>query len=662
MSALSRKRCCRTDELVGKSLVEKMIEIDDGYAEINDKPIEWVEKLKCLAIVPGTDKHLCEIPFPDRDSNSLRNYVAVSYPCKPMRGESNDPGGYTIFSESRPERKNKVRNIVIDRARRFAEHVGSSLLWIDQECVNQRSKIDKQKAMDAMDRVYNGSRYPVGLLWTELYDESHMSSLWSLLHENLTRYNKRDGSSILVDCDSKKIENIMDLLELLWKDQWWSRAWIFQEEYLGGQRMYLLVRHTQPLEDVKQRIFAVEAGQGFAQTYRPVTFFDGEICIPATRFREKATRFLLALSGRDESSRERCDFLLKCFGKYNVLYRDTAFANGKAMTSSVFADIEARKVGQPYDLIPIAANVCDYGVRLGSQALSDKKLPKHSVGLCALTMALANGELITGAARIRKLPTSESTSAYLNYMLFDQFDPPDERGQLTWLKNCRLSKVGLRQDGIHTTGHLWHVHSVFDITRWQLPPAPSDESELADFERDCLYKLAGRLRRAAANPNNDILETALPELLECYLKDLWIPAESKAFSAAQNYMKPMSTRIMRAIYEKEPKFLSLATLEGSNDERCAIFVGDHSGSSVFTSWFDGDDEDGRHRTRHVSLKVAVNENAGLQRLSIIEWVNGLTFWKGRRQKKAVFRWPAAWEKKNGPSRKRRFDAVDGLSR
>jgi hypothetical protein len=119
---------------------------------------------------------------------------------------------------------------------------------------------------------------------------------------------------------------------------------------------------------------------------------------------------------------------------------------------------------------------------------------------------------------------------------------------------------------------------------------------------------------------------------------------------------------VRAIYEEQHQWLSLATLEGSNDERCALFVGDHSGSSVFTSWFDGDDKDGRQRTRHVSLKVAVNENAGLQRLSIIEWVNGLTFWKGRRQKKAVFRWPAAWEKKNSPSRKRKFDAVDGHSR
>jgi hypothetical protein len=146
MSALARERCCRPDELKNKSLVEKMIEIEDGYSEINKKPIKWVEKLKCLAIVPGRDKHLCEIRVPDKDSNSLRNYVAVSYSCEPMEGECDDLGGYTILTEDRPERKNKVRNIVINRARRFAEHVGSSHFWIDQECVNQRSKIDKQMA------------------------------------------------------------------------------------------------------------------------------------------------------------------------------------------------------------------------------------------------------------------------------------------------------------------------------------------------------------------------------------------------------------------------------------------------------------------------------------------------------------------------------------
>jgi hypothetical protein len=473
-----------------------------------------------------------------------------------------------------------------------------------------------------------------------------MSSLWLLLHGHLTRYDKQDGSSILVDYDSEKVKEVVELLELLRKDRWWSRAWIFQEEYLGGQRMYLLVRHTQSLEDVKRQTFAVEADQGSAQTHRPVTFFEGEICISATRFREKATRFLLALGERDESLQERCDSLLGCFGKYNVLYRDTAFANGKAMTSSVFADIEARKVGQPYDLIPIAANVCDYGVRLDSQALSDEQPPKHSVGICALTMALANGELITDTACIKKLPTS-MTSAYLDYTFFDEFDPPDDRGQLTWLKSCRLSNVGLCQDGIHTKGFLWHVHSVFDITGWQLPPAPSDDSERADFERECLYKLAERLKRAAANPNNDIPKTAF-----------WNPAESDDSTAAKNYMKLMSTEIVRAIYEKQPQWLSLASLEGSNDERCAIFVGDHSGSSVFTSWFNGDDKDGRHRTRHVSLKVAVNKNTGLQGMRITGWVNGLAFWKGCRQKEAVFRWPAAWEKKALNSRKRKFETDD----
>ena len=323
------------------------------------------------------------------------------------------------------------------------------------------------------------------------------------------------------------------------------------------------------------------------------------------------------------------------------------------MSWMIFADIGDRRVSRKYDILPIAANCIDYAVRLNSQALALRKPSRHSVGLCALTMYLLNGELIHNYKANSKSPTAMSASEYLKHISFSEFDPPVGSGHLTWLKSCRLSNVNLRQDGIHTRGHIWKVYDHFDIDQWpdaEFTPIKPSESGLDSHERDRLSQFAGRLWRAESSGINMTRDSQLPELISRHLEKDFTSNES---SATKQYMDTMAGEIVRAIDEDTETTLSLATLEGSK-EAFAVFVGFRpKGTRIFTSWSSGLDEDNRERTRHVSVEVALVKKVIQPLLECTGWMNGLAFWEGHAQKEAIFCWPAMWKEKNGVSRKRK---------
>jgi len=364
--------------------------------------------------------------------------------------------------------------------------------------------------------------------------------------------------------------------------------------------------------------------------------------------REQTTKFLLALCDGINVApalQERCDLLLSCFSKYKILYDETE-ANGKAMSTMIFRDIAARNIDRPYDILPITANCCNYGARLDSQALADESSEMHSVGLCALTMYLVNGELIHDVEEITELPTAMSTTDYLEYIAFCNFDPPVGRRQLTWLKDCRLPEVSLHQDGIHTVGLVWQVYDEFGVAGWWDPEPEADRKRdrygLDDHQRARLLQFAAKLR--AAEGNGTMSRTSLiPEEIEEYLQEDLI---SQRFDPVKNYKDTMAREIVYAIDGAE-QTLSLAVLEGS-DEAFAVFVGAQDvdeDARIFTSWSSRLDEDKRYRTRHVGLEVTLVDEKAPPLMKYTGWVNGLTFWQGHTQREVVFCWPAIWEEK-----------------
>jgi hypothetical protein len=590
-----------------------------------------------------------------QNTQKAREYVAVSYSWQSMKSGTPDPPLYWIESPGQQLKENVVRNDVLFRAARYARHVNISHIWADCECIDPSSQAE---AMNSMDLVYKRSRRPVGLMETVLDDMEEIKLLKELLYGELASI-ECNSTTLNAGCDEQKVKAVLALLQRLSQDHWWNRSWIFQEDYLGAPRMVILVPHDRRLS------FELHDFARRESRYHPLWIIEDEICINASMFRCQATIFLLATreskSNALRAYTTECEALLSVFGKYNILYRHDESARGRAMSSRIFSDLGKRRITEEYDFLAIAANACDYKLRCDVEKIT---LLEIGVGLCGLALYLRNGEIIANSRSDLSLPRRTSLSSYLKTISFNGFDPPVGDKELTWLKDCRLSNVTLSTKGIHTKGHLWRVFNRFEINWKRLPFSRSEdgtsgesmpddvtcEDEWQQFKQWCLELLAGKLERAAENPRTGIKESRLPERLRFYVKTF---GSSRNQTADMQHMDLMASEIVRAIADKQHQYLSLAVLEGSDDWACAIFVGDHTENPfVFTSLSDGknEDEDGQHRTRHVSLTVQAEtvqaETSGLSRtLKVTGWVNGLTFFdRSHVQEEEIFAWPEAWAK------------------
>jgi hypothetical protein len=631
---------CGADELSGMSTVDKILQIDhQDYAtqETDSKP--WMENLQCLSR-KGHSKNLLELA-----RFESRRFVAVSYPNEADdQSESAEPSGMKIQDQSGVYTNDlQVRKVVMERVLKYAGSLKVRHFWIDKGCIVQDSKDELESAMHAMHLVYGRSLFPVALLELTL-GQSEADSLNALMTDPKPSTNP--GSRL----------RMISMLERIRKDNWWKRAWTFQEEYHAALNLRILAR----LEDAVSKSRLRKLGE-----------VEHEACIAATTFRKNATKFLLSVYNSNTAHEElklQCEILLETFGKYNVLYQETDFADSKAMSATIFADLERRRLceGREYDLLRITANVCDYNERLCSDSLAESV---HSVGMCALTMYLMNGEIIHNDDSVAKPTARAGLSEYLYSISFDKFRPPSEVFELSWLKRCRLWPAEFSREGVITSGYLWRVHEKIETSGWVPVRAVRNYSKparLRTYQRNTLNRLVDELARLGSH---DTLRKRLVGYLDNDRKR--DPSEARA------YMNIMAEEVVEAIHSR--RRLYLAGLAGSS-HACAIFVLDPRdersdiiaeagssevlnssrysdtlvGSEIFTSWSDTVNKvTDRHRIRHVSLTVDVADTHGKPKVPLMTttgWINGLAFYDNVSPKKAVFRWPEAWQSK---SRKRR---------
>jgi hypothetical protein len=313
-------------------------------------------------------------------------------------------------------------------------------------------------------------------------------------------------------------------------------------------------------------------------------------------------------------------------GRYDKQYRFQFDAKKKAMSPRIFADMQRRNVCRPFDRLPIVANSCNYAIRFVSKDMSEGD---HDLKLCLLTMGLLSGELLRSSRDIKKLPAEKDIANYMQYISFNEFDPPVTRRHLSYLKACRLHRVSLQQAGIWTQGILWSVNDTLLPSTWPLCPQKSRKRcqiGLSNFQRDRLLQLADLLCISGAE--------GLASAIRRYLKtDMTV----KKPTAAKKYMDIMAGSIVEAMGAGTP--LHTAGVEDSR-AACAIFVGDHDQEmTIFTPWQAGIDVDGRWRQSHVLLGVEIEGSLGTPVLDTVKWVNGLAFFKRCEQTAVVFKWP-----------------------
>lgn len=506
--------------------------------------------------------------------------------------------------------------------------------WTDRISIDQEDTPKKEKYMQSMDLVYQRCTFAVGYLWVEVKTQRQVHHLSSLLTGHIVEETVDGQAAWKEGFDEQSWYEVLDFLVQITDDQWWSRAWIFQEDYLAGTKMWLLIRHAPGLD----KPCAGNLGT-----------LSGELVVKSDRLRKYATLFCLALRDLEQRPlvRNACQRVLQRAGKYTTLHRYRR-SGQPTITVRVLTDLTKRDITVPSDMLAIAANVCGYDARI----LAANNTLETSLSLGLLTLRMSNGEIIRD--------DDGETACYGNILDFlrkhtMRINAPLVDGALTFLKHSRLSVKDLSVTGIHTEGVLWKLSDPIHPQHFRqcTCAAPENRSQRDLFRNGLSHYQRSRL--------NDLLKVLtqrnklygrLVEDLETYLAVHDRPARRDDWPP-RFVMDVMAAYVVNAM--DTGKYLQVARLvSGSaHDSRYrAVFVRDRneikrSGPThVFTSWARANEltqKDMKRKTlaKYVSIEVSLDEKEQRQARSLRSrgWTNGLCFFGGESKFSFVFAWP-----------------------
>ncbi|KAM0718306.1 hypothetical protein Q7P37_006638 [Cladosporium fusiforme] len=615
-----------------KSLVTELQEIAK-HKGTTEKAHEWADNLLCLRL--GKQSPTCFLEWTNHllESEKKKKFVAVSWTWEASAHEADQWGKYSTESPARGggrgkrmqrscEKKLEVRNCVLDRVVKYLKCRGIDLFWIDKACIDQDSS-NKAKAINSMDLVYKKATHSVGLLSSPIETTEDAKMLAYLLRGKMSVEKGRGEFEFRPNVHTDKINRVFTILQRLVEDTWWKRAWIYQEEYLSGTRMDLLI--------------TVGPGVCVPPPYGDVR---GEFCVRATLFRKQATMFLLAC--RNSSNSAACSEMLKTVEKYSITLEGED-GGLKPMSSRIFADIQRRDVGYSWDRLAITANACAYDIRLDAERL---RSDNRNLEQCLLAQFLLNGEIFTHHPECDPSLLEKGVSRFLDRLQPELTDLPVSGQRLTFLKYCRLPKVKFRIEGLQTKGYIWELPaqaSSIDTAGFASkldgpPDAMRDGVEESPWASRELRWLAVELKKH----NQDRLANKLINLREKYRKG----RRRHATSPAAEYMDLMACNVVQAI--KSERRLTVARLRGRKQSN-GIFIPQPSDADrpmhVLTTWQkpEQDEEPGKA----VSLRVNMHSSDPNRVTSVAGWINGLVFFvekKKRDREDVIIEWPQSWKR------------------
>lgn len=504
-----------------------------------------------------------------------------------------------------------IRNSILDRVLMYLLVCKLDTFWIDQVCIDQNNFAKKARAINSMDLVYKRARKSIGLLSSRISTSNEARILGSLLDGQLARREGPGSFRFFPAVSMKTITKTRRILQFLTEDDWWKRAWIYQEEYLSGVRMDLLI--------------PVKSGVRIPFPYGRIP---GEFCAQATKFREQATIFLLACLSEWPDCEVRG--VLAVVEKYSLTL-ETSTGSLKTMSAKIFTDVARRGVGDAWDTLAISANACAYDIRLDSNALSRRG---YSLSLSLLSQYLLNGEIMinTGAHDKLRHNSLDHTISGLLEILQPKFDSlPVSDKALTFLKHCRLPFVRFHSKGLKTEGYIW-----------SLPKNANIDTSVFD-----LPKLSNKKRRYLESNPWDSLE--LPMLIDelsgrgatylaAKLRHYLAKRRANATSPALLHLDIMACKLFQAIDCR----LQLRCGHLPGKPSASIFIPQrwelaHS-MHVLTTW--QAPRSGKNAFGNVvSLKVSLRPDGVA---NPTRWINGVAFFSCNDISGVTIGWPRSW--------------------
>lgn len=400
------------------------------------------------------------------DSSDLADcshYLAVSYCCSSSAKAEYHGRPYSI------RRKGIVGSPacpsdMLERVIRFAKYCGLDYLWIDQECIEQDDPNDKDIGIQAMDMVYQMADQAVAVLEVKIKEQRHLDALGLL------------QSCGFEDLASTDLQDLIEALEVILSDPWFTRTWCLQESTSAARDMALLIRRDPSLQ-------LPDSLRGRSQTE-----FDFEIDLSALQ--EQIPGWVvyqvdrIAESG-DPVLHARGVALLAAWSQ--MLIPDVGpssdrvdFRGGRPVCDAAealrYMGLRCNTITS--DRLAILANLCQYNIRL-----NDRELDQLGYGfsICAITLAVLNGDfsLMAGVAtyyagltgKVTMLLSDGEESAKRDRAGFS-WNIPSELSidhVLFWDKRedsfRHMYEPELCDKGLVVTGSLWIVDKVLDLSQ-----------------------------------------------------------------------------------------------------------------------------------------------------------------------------------------------------
>jgi hypothetical protein len=304
------------------------------------------------------------------------HYIAISY-CWQQPGDNMPVEKPYDIMTKRGRRKGRAPRNVVNRAIKYASRYGIRLIWIDQECIEQDNREDKENGIQSMDLVYSRSMYPVGLLNSFLKEQSQIDALAHIVARGEAYFNEEVHPSYEEASASEVIQKL-EALEILAEDKWFTRTWIFQEATLAGERMVFLISCTHGIE------------------HPSLGTLSGEIMLTADNIENFSTggvHFVLdclsRLMTQPDSTTKRRFLRVEKFltDRLSMGFESLSHLSNAVAVVNLVSAYSNKRVS---DRLAIVANLCEYQVRLKTAELEEKN---YSFSTCLLVMALLNGDI-----------------------------------------------------------------------------------------------------------------------------------------------------------------------------------------------------------------------------------------------------------------------------
>ncbi|KAH0538935.1 hypothetical protein FGG08_004526 [Glutinoglossum americanum] len=301
------------------------------------------------------------------------HYVAISY-CWESQSDTTPEHAYSVQT-SRGTRTSRAPKEILDRAISYAAYYDVRLIWIDQKCIEQDDPEDQEFGIQSMDLVYQQASNTAALLTTYIDSQAYMDALFKAIGgENFA--------------DLSDFSCAVEVLELLAKDRWLSRAWCFQEAASAGESMVLLIRCCRDL--TPQDDFA-------RTTYMQIP---GEIEITLEDLYQAlswVSAWPLVTPGVPPDLVERSEAVTTALYKTcPMAFRertDDRYACNAAQALHLLAHRSNSRIP---DRLAILANLCNFPLRLNTADLERAEESmgfEYSFSVCAYILAIVNGDI-----------------------------------------------------------------------------------------------------------------------------------------------------------------------------------------------------------------------------------------------------------------------------